>query len=381
MTSNVAETFDQRTSERTLAEFVCWVSEHPEEREALVRLLDERHPLFFGRSANQVARMRCQILLAFERTGLPDAAVPFVAEELQTGMQAYTVAAAARAVRALPNPTEDFAPLLLKAIANIAAADDAVSFDYCGRASQLKPTTALQELFTTLEWMGPAAHSALPFVNELLTNVKHRFPDSLLPLINAVRNRISAPASVGRKTSCCSLRPPPRQSTAESPAGVILQDQDAVSLRFEEFTQGRPSVVAFFYTRCDNPQKCSLTITKLAELQKELWNRGIQGSIRVAAITYDPEFDLPQRLKAYGQIRGFKFDEDNRIFRVTKGSQIVQDYFQLGVNFVGTVVNRHQIEVYVLNAAGRIVTSRTRLQWEPADLVDAARPAAANTSA
>jgi protein SCO1/2 len=56
---------------------------------------------------------------------------------------------------------------------------------------------------------------------------------------------------------------------------VELEDQDGARVKFGEFFTGKPSVVAFFYTRCDNPNKCSLTITKLGRLQRRLAELGL----------------------------------------------------------------------------------------------------------
>jgi cytochrome oxidase Cu insertion factor (SCO1/SenC/PrrC family) len=100
-------------------------------------------------------------------------------------------------------------------------------------------------------------------------------------------------------------------------------------------------VVAFFYTRCDNPHKCSLTITKLAALQGSLEERGLAGALKVAAITYDPDFDLPNRLRLYGNDRGMRFGEDARFFRATSGFQEIRRRFDLGVNYGASTVNRH----------------------------------------
>jgi protein SCO1/2 len=135
---------------------------------------------------------------------------------------------------------------------------------------------------------------------------------------------------------------------------------------------GRPSVVVFFYTRCTNPNKCSLTITKLARLQSAITDRGLAGQIRTAAITYDPEFDLPPRLRAYGENRAVTFDDHNRLLRTTKGFRTLSRYFGLGVNYGPAVVNRHRIEAFVLDDAGRMAVSFTRLQWDVRDVLDRA---------
>ena len=147
-------------------------------------------------------------------------------------------------------------------------------------------------------------------------------------------------------------------------AGVELEDQDGAHVKFREFFTAKPSVVAFFYTRCDNPNKCSLTITKLGRLQRRLAHLGLDGRIQTAAITYDPEFDLPARLRAYGENRGILFSPSNRLFRTTGTLAPVEDYFQLGVNFGETLVNRHRIELFLLDQQARVAAAFTRLQWD-----------------
>jgi hypothetical protein len=46
--------------------------------------------------------------------------------------------------------------------------------------------------------------------------------------------------------------------------------------------------------------------------------------------------------------------------------------FELGVNFIESVVNRHRIEVYVLDDNGPIAVSFERLHWDEALVVDRA---------
>ena len=153
---------------------------------------------------------------------------------------------------------------------------------------------------------------------------------------------------------------------------VTLEDQDGRRIGFRELFAGKSSVVAFFYTRCTNPRKCSLTIEKLARVQRLLWEKGFGDRIQTAAITYDPAFDLPDRLRAYGASRGLTMDEKNRMLRAVRGMAALRGYFQLGVNFIESVVNRHRIEVYVLNPRGEIAASFERIEWDENAVVDAA---------
>ena len=93
-----------------------------------------------------------------------------------------------------------------------------------------------------------------------------------------------APASAPVRGALAPDRRPP-------PHTVELEDQDGRRLTFGECFVGAPTVAVFFYTRCTNPNKCSLTIAKLAQLQAAIQTASLAGQIKTAAISYDPAFD------------------------------------------------------------------------------------------
>jgi protein SCO1/2 len=370
---------DHETSELEFAELVDRARRELDSQ-LLVELLSERIPVYRGRSANTINRMRGYLLAAFERAGLPEEALPYVFEELESGRDAYLVAAAARALRGRDCHDSDAVPFLLKAIDNIKYADDAVSFDSYRPSWPLSGhTTALQEIASTLAWLGSETSSALPALRSLLEEPAV-LPASARAKLESVISGLSAVESccaVPTSSPCCShhtetARPGIHQihhPRAEVPAGVELEDQDGARVTFSEFFTGKPSVVAFFYTRCDNPNKCSLTITKLGQLQRRLADLGLDGQIQTAAITYDPEFDLSARLRAYGENRGVVFTPSARLFRTRGALAPVQDYFELGVSFGETLVNRHRIELFLLDQRGRVAGAFTRLQWDSEEVL------------
>src|SRR5262249_31174051 len=47
-------------------------------------------------------------------------------------------------------------------------------------------------------------------------------------------------------------------------------------------------------------------------------------------------------------------------------------HFKLGVNFIESLVNRHRIEAYILDAKGGIAASFERLHWDEQQVVDRA---------
>ena len=120
--------------------------------------------------------------------------------------------------------------------------------------------------------------------------------------------------------------------------------------------RGSPSIVVFFYTRCDNPKKCSLSVTKLARVQTLLDAQGLAGRIRTAAITYDPKFDRPERLRVYGKDRAVRMDENHRMLRAIEGNDALREYFELGVNFIESLVN---------SLLAKRFAKKQSMQWTP----------------
>ncbi len=373
---------DKYIPEETIAELADTAKQSPEHRELLVQLLPERIPLYEGRSANETVRMRGYILATFEQAGLPDAALPYVLEELENGRDAYLVAGAARALRGFDTPTSRLVPFLLKAVENIKYADDAVTFErYKPRWPITNYTTALREIFRTFGWLGTHAKSALPDLEALCGERSCEFSQPVRAEIENAIERIRSDRGVAH--ACCggvsispSLAvhtPKKRHPKSNLIADIELEDQDGSTLTYGGFFRDKPSIVVFFYTRCNNPNKCSLTVTKLARLQEAVVGEPLEGLLKTAAITYDPEYDLPARLKAYGESRGVAFGDDHRIFRTRTGFHELQEYFQLGVNFTGSTVNRHRIELFVLDSQGEIAVTFARLQWDIQEVLEQAK--------
>jgi protein SCO1/2 len=363
---------DHATCESEVAALVEDVKRHPHRRDRLADLLPERHPLYAGRSSNAVVRLCGYVLAAFEQVGLPERAVPFVLDELQNGRDAYLVAAAAMAIRGLEQPTDDVVPFLLSAIRNIKYCDDKVTFaTFAPRWPAPAPTTAMTEIVKSIAWLGDWTRSARAAMEELATDGYAVGAD--------VRSMLqSVLADLGGAHSCCHhaeqviaprTEPAVHNAGMSVPAGIEMQDQDGQSVLSQDFFYPVPSVVAFFYTRCDNPNKCSLTVTKLAQLQRLLRQDGLSGQVRTAGISYDPGYDLPSRLRAYGRNRGVEFSDDDRFLRIRVGFDALREFFELGVNYGPTLVNRHRIELFVLDRRGRIRASFTRLQWDTCDVL------------
>jgi protein SCO1/2 len=339
----------------------------------LIELLREDHVDYAGAAAAGVVRMRGWLYLALARFGLPPAALPYLFEELESGHDAYLVAAAAHALRTVP-PDPIHAKFLTAALRNTDGRDQPVSFERFGETTTANaPTSVVGEILSALERLGPMARNMSADLAQLLGADCLLDPEShqrLAELTNSLRDQPAA--------FCCSWPrgAQPKNSSvvpSASLAAARFEDQDGNMLTFSQLVIGHPTVVAFFYTRCDNPLKCSLTVAKLAQLQRQLQVAGVGEAIGIVVITYDPGYDHPARLRAYATSRGFCPTGSCRVVRAVEGFDVVRRHFSLGVNYAGTIVNRHKLELFVLDRRGKTAAAFERFQWDTAEIVATAQ--------
>lgn len=374
--SGNSTTFDLGTTENQFAEWIDHTTTY--QKSQLTDFLYERHPVYEGRTTNMMIRMRGYAMSRFEQIGLPSTALPYVLEALESSFDPYMVSAAAKALRGTKAPHPQTAVYLVKAIYNIWQHDQPISFEQYHVKWPLKTyTTALIEIFTTIKWMGSYAQKVLRDLELILTDFGHHLnKTSRLHLNEAIQAIKSDDREVN--LDCCKL-PLYEQNhwsdneqnvTAKSFPNLILEDQQGTQIRWGDFFQGKPTLLAFFYTRCRNPRKCTLTIHKLALIQNELKEQNISDQIKIAAVTYDPDHDTAGALQTYGLGRKFLFDENNKMFRVPNDFSSVVRAFDLGVNFNQSLVNQHRIELYLLNKDGSVERSFLRLQTETKTIIN-----------
>ena len=368
-------------TEEQFSVFVDSLTSHPNQHEQLIDLFREDHSVYRERSAPEVVRMRGWLLIGLAKRGISDADLRFVVEELESGTDAYLVAAAAFALRTSSGPRAVLAPLVMRAISNIRFHDSPVCLtEYGEYVPGAATTTAVRELLSTLTWLGREAAGIEAEVRALLA-VPGGLPEKHEEAVRlaltamssgncdqAVDSCCEVPSAIGFVTSWISSL---RGGTA-SLEDVRFQDEHSTEFAFRDFFQGRPTVVVFFYTRCDNPLKCSLTVSKLAQVQSQLRDRGVFDQIQTVAITYDPDYDSPPRLLSYARDRGFLIAPAHRMLRATSGVKSLKQFFQLKVGYVDSLVNRHQIELFILDQEGRIATSFRRLSWSIQEVTDRA---------
>jgi protein SCO1/2 len=327
----------QTWTELQFRDAVASAAAHPVRGRALLDLLAEEHPAYAQQSTAEVVRRRGWVLVQLGGQALPAEALPFLLEELQSGQSAYLLAAAAFALRQAPSPSPAFLPALRRADEVLRQIDDVIELaNWGGSTMSESAATARDEVQATMRWLGPDAAAS--------------------------------------EAQCCGMAPPwwPQLRARGSIHRVRFQDQAGESRTWDALFTGQASIVAFFYTRCDNEAKCSLTICKLARVQRLLTERALAGQIRIAAISYDPDFDSPQRLQVYARNRGLEAGDHCSVLRTVEKREVLARYFNSGVNFISSLVNRHRIELFLLDADGNIAGTFQRLEWDPETVVDEA---------
>jgi cytochrome oxidase Cu insertion factor (SCO1/SenC/PrrC family) len=330
-------------------------------------LLEERHPIYTGADPAAVTRIRGALIRALAHRALPETALPFVLAELESAFDPWLTAIAAAALRKRPEPSSQFVEPLLEAILYIRHRDDRVCLDvYGGYGVDGEATTPLMEILQTFAWLGRDGRSALPRLHELAGELKSE------PLHSALNDTIAAietdPLSgiveePDRGLAIARLHQP-------LPSALIhlrFQDQSGCQFLLSDFFIGQPTVVVFFFTRCGNPAKCPLTVTRLGRLQDRLRDMGCR--VRTAAITYDPEYDDPRRLTQYARSWGARVDDNHRFMRSLDNLAPLREFFELGVSYGGSSVNQHQLEAFVLDAEGSIVGAVRRRRLDASEII------------
>jgi len=146
-----------------------------------------------------------------------------------------------------------------------------------------------------------------------------------------------------------------------------LLDQTGRQLTFGDF-RGKQVVLAFIYTRCQDPRMCPLITAKFNRLAQLVDPKRVQ----LVEVTLDPSFDRPDVLARYGKT----FGADSAHWSLLTGdSNAVLD---LAARFgIGTLpdAESHQIihgeDTVLIGPDGRVQRMIYETAWSPDEIVSA----------
>jgi protein SCO1/2 len=132
--------------------------------------------------------------------------------------------------------------------------------------------------------------------------------------------------------------------------------------------RGKVVAVTFIYTRCPLPDYCPRMITNLQAIERRFPDR-VGNDLALAAITFDPQYDTPKRMKEYAQF--FKADKPGWQFLTGSLDDVTRVCAHLGVEFFpeeGLIT--HTLQTAVIDRAGKLVASVEGKDYSPKQLTD-----------
>ncbi|MDL2354034.1 MAG: SCO family protein [Pseudomonadota bacterium] len=115
---------------------------------------------------------------------------------------------------------------------------------------------------------------------------------------------LPAPLPAGAAASLGFVPPAPGTYRLEhimrAPDGIVL-DSDGSVHRFAEFSTGKVTLFSFIYTYCTDAKGCPLAYETLHGLKKTIsQDPALRNRVRFVSMSFDPRFDTPEAMRAYG---------------------------------------------------------------------------------
>ena len=93
-----------------------------------------------------------------------------------------------------------------------------------------------------------------------------------------------------------------RLPVVKSAADGVLLDSNNKTIALRDLTHGRFTVLSFIYTRCAAPKGCPYATGVLNQIHDlSIDDKTLAKSMRLVSLSFDPEYDTPQRLAAYSE--------------------------------------------------------------------------------
>ena len=120
------------------------------------------------------------------------------------------------------------------------------------------------------------------------------------------RSRQSPPATIFRRDSDYDYDPPAPGSytlpVIKPAADGALLDSDGKPINLRDLTHGRITVLSFIYTRCAAAKACPYATGVLNQLHLlSVDDKTLAKNMRLVSMSFDPDYDTPQRLAAYSE--------------------------------------------------------------------------------
>lgn len=89
-----------------------------------------------------------------------------------------------------------------------------------------------------------------------------------------------------------------------------LLNQDGRAIRIRDY-RGKALVLTFIYTRCPDPNQCTLMSSNFAAIDQELQKQPeLYQNTHLLSISFDPDYDTPKVLRSYGAANTGRYSDE-----------------------------------------------------------------------
>jgi protein SCO1/2 len=156
-----------------------------------------------------------------------------------------------------------------------------------------------------------------------------------------------------------------------------LVNQDGQRIHLSQY-RGRALALTFVYTRCPQPDQCTLMSTNFATIDRELQKQpDAYARTHLLTISFDPDYDTPKVMRSYGASHTGRYsDETFQHWEFATGSKDeVKGIAQFsGLRYFvdsssGEEQVMHSLRTAVIDANGKLVKLYRGNEWKPEEVV------------
>ena len=165
-----------------------------------------------------------------------------------------------------------------------------------------------------------------------------------------------------------------------------LVNQDGKPIHFSQY-KGLSIALTFVYTRCPQPDQCTLMSSNFAAVDLELQKQpDVYAKTHLLTVSFDPEYDTPKVMRSYGAAHTGRYaNEKFEHWEFTTGTadevKRIAEFFGLRYfkdESTGEEQVMHSLRTAVIDPNGKLVKLYRGNEWKPAEVADDLKSLATN---
>ena len=152
-----------------------------------------------------------------------------------------------------------------------------------------------------------------------------------------------------------------------------LRNQDDREIRVHDY-RGKTLLLTFIYTRCPDPEYCTLMSSNFAQVDRDLGQDAeLYAKTHLLSISFDPDYDTPKVLRSYGAANTGRYEKETFAhweFAAGTKDQVKEIAQYFGLTYYpekDQIV--HGLRTVIVKPDGKIAKIFTGNEWKPADAI------------